>query len=150
MQTPEPTGRITTTLKLGGQSFDADRFSEVAHLQPTEIWHPKNKFVKNNPNFAQICWIYSLVKRPHWSIDAAIGEILDPFEPRRSEIVAFAQENKCSLHVRCRIYGDETVIIYNIEHATIERLAAFGCEISFLVEPILSHSLSRTHDRPKI
>jgi len=137
MQASEPIGRITTKLSLGGQSFDANYFSEVARLQPTKIWHQKNEALKNNPNFTQIAWVYGILKRPHWSINDAIREILDLFEARRAEIVAFALKHSCTLHLSCRIYGDETVIIYQIERVTIERLAAFGCELSFTVEPAL-------------
>ena len=134
----KPVGSITTKISLSGQTFDPDLFSEIACAKPTKIWYQQNALLKNDPKFAQIEWRYELRKSPHWSIDDAIQEILDLFEPRRNEIVAFAKKHNCHLHLSCRIFGDETVVIYQIERPTIERLAAFGCELSFTVESALT------------
>ncbi len=90
--------------------------------------------LKNDPRFPQVEWVYELVRRPHWSIDDAISEMLNLFEERREHIVAFAQQHGLSLHLRLGLHGDETVIIYGIEGLTIERLSAFRCSLSFWVD----------------
>jgi hypothetical protein len=132
MNTPEPKASISTTFSVGGQDFDPDQFSAVARCQPTKIWRARGA-VKNNPAFAQIVWSFKLIKRPHWSVDDAVREMLGRFDEHREQIVSFARQHKCSLGLRCRLHGDETVIIYEIERSTIEQLAAFRSSFSFSI-----------------
>jgi hypothetical protein len=132
---PEPTGKITTIFYFGGQSFPLDGFSRAAGRDPTKVWHQKNATLIGNPNFTQVSWDYVIEKQPCWSVDEAIVAMLDLFEARRKKIVDFSKRHECSLHLCCRIYGDSTKIIYQIERSTIKRLAAFGFEFSFTIEP---------------
>ena len=142
MQEHPPVASITVSFSIEGRNFDPDLLSEVAGCSPTKIWHPNPRFLKANPRlfedypkWPKIGWIYELVKHPHWSIDDAIREVLAPFRAHREQIVAFARKHECSIHVRCQLFGDETVIVYMIETATVADLAAFNCSISFTIDP---------------
>jgi Domain of unknown function (DUF4279) len=134
MREEPPVATITTNLSVGGQDFDTNLFTGIAGRAPIEIWHAKARGVRGNPRFNQIEWSYELEKRPHWSIDSAIREMLGIFEPNRDKIVSFCREFNCCLHLLIGLHGDETAIIYEIERRTIEWLAAFGCSISFYVD----------------
>jgi len=133
METPPRIAKITTTFTVAGQDFDPDRFSQIVGRAPSEIWRAKLPGVKDNPSFAQIEWNYSHTKQPRWSIDEAIRQILSDFEQQREQIVAFAKQFNCSLHVSLELHGDATEIVYRIERDTVELLSAFGCSISFAI-----------------
>ena len=135
MKNPRPEGKITTTFSLSGQAFDPDLFTRLVCIEPTKIWRQRLESLKSNPAFPQIEWRYVLAKRPHWSMDDAVREMLEAFASRREAIVSFANENKCSLHVRCQLFADSSVIIYELTKGTIETLAGFGCEFSFVIGP---------------
>lgn len=134
MQIQQPVASISTAFVIGGQRFDPTSFTEVAGRSPTRIWRQGNPQLKNNPAFAQVEWQYELPKRPHWTLDGAIREILELFDERRDQIVSFARDNKCFLHLWIQMHGDSTVIEYRIERPTVEWLAAFGCSLSFSVD----------------
>lgn len=134
MQALQPPASVTTALVVGGQDFDVALFSQVAGRSPTKIWRQKIPQLQNNPKLAQLEWQYGLAKRPHWSLDGAIREILELFEERREQIVAFVKNNRCFLHLWIQLHGDSTVIEYRIEGPTIEWLAAFGGSLSFSVD----------------
>jgi hypothetical protein len=133
MEKPPLVATITTIFWVDGQEFDPDQFSQIAGHRPTSIWRAKVEGVKDNPNFPQIAWKFNHTKRPRRSIDDAIRQILAVFEERREQIVAFAKQNGCSLHLSLVLHGDETVIEYWIERETVILLAAFGCSISFAI-----------------
>ncbi|MGA3067788.1 MAG: DUF4279 domain-containing protein [Tepidisphaeraceae bacterium] len=134
MQNEQPTSSITSSLSLEGQEFDPEALSQITGRQPTKVWHQKVDALKGDPKFAQIGWLYRLTKRPHWSIDDAVREILDLFEDRREQILSFVKQHNCSLHLSLRLHGDSTVIIYKIERETLERIANFRCSMSFSVD----------------
>ena len=134
MDNPPPISTITSTLWVGGQDFDLELFSRIAGRAPSEIWRAKVSGVKNNPAFDQIAWKYKHIKRPQWSIDNAIRQILADFKEQREQIVAFAMQYHCSLHLSLILHGDATMIEYQIERGTVELLASFGCSISFAID----------------
>jgi len=115
--------------------FDPDEFSRLVGVKPTKVWRAWASGVKNNTSFEQIVWRYDLKRRLHWSIDDAIREMLDHFNGQRVEIISFAKQHICSLQLRCRLHGDETVIVYQIEQLTIKQFAAFGCSFSLTIDP---------------
>jgi hypothetical protein len=142
VQKHPPIASITVSFSIEGRDFDPDLLSEIAGCSPTEIWHPNPRFLAVNPRLFEDCpdwpklgWIFELVRHPCWSIDDAIGEDLEPFRERREQIVYFAKQHGCSIHIRCQLFGDETVIVYMIETGTIDDLAAFNCSISCTIDP---------------
>jgi hypothetical protein len=142
---PPPIAKITTTLSIGGQDFDPDQLTQITGHSPSNIWRAKIQGVKDNPAFNQIEWSYSQARKPHWSIDDAISEILDVFKERRESILAFARQHECSLHISIQLHGDSTVIVYRIERETVELLAAFRCSMSFVIDFDFIDQNSRLH-----
>jgi hypothetical protein len=140
-----PIAKITTTLSVGGQDFDPDQLTQIAGHPPSDIWRAKVQGVKGNPAFNQIEWSYSQAKKPHWSIDDAVRELLDSFRERRDSILAFAKKYDCSLHLSLQLHGDSTMIVYGIERETVELLAAFRCSISFVIDFDFIDQNSRLH-----
>jgi hypothetical protein len=63
-----------------------------------------------------------------------IRQILGGFKERREQIVVFATQYHCSLHLSLILHGDATVIEYQIDRETVEVLASFGCSISFAID----------------
>jgi len=151
---PTPIATISVSSSIHGRDFDIDALSEAAGRSPSNVWHPNKRFLQRNPKFYEdhpqyptLGWSYELVKHPFWSIDDAIREVLAPFRARREQIVAFAREHDCSIHIRCQLFGDETVIVYMIETATIADLAAFNCSISFTIDPDAITAAEEEQDR---
>ena len=136
MQDQQPLGSVTTCLSIGGQDFDPELLSRTLGVMPTSVWRPRAEAVRGNPNFNQVEWRYEIKNRPHWSLDDAIREILGIFADKREQIATFSERNKCSLHLRCLMHGDSTIIIYEIRRGTLELLAALGCSFSFWVDPL--------------
>jgi hypothetical protein len=140
-ENPPSRAKITVSFSIYGRDFDIDALSEASGRSPTSVWHPNTRFLQrnptfydDNPQFPTLGWIYKLVKHPFWSIDDAIREVLVPFRARREQIVAFASKHECSIHIRCQLFGDETVILYEIEATTLADLATFNCSISFTID----------------
>jgi hypothetical protein len=129
----QPKGSITVTLFIGGRDFDPEELTALSGLQPARVWRASGK-AKGDPLFSQIAWRYELRRRPHWSVDDAVNEMLDLLNPRREQIIAFLRHHDCNVNLHCRIYGDETVLIYQVEFPTIERMAKFGCSFSFKID----------------
>jgi hypothetical protein len=141
-ENPPPRAKITVSFSIAGRDFNVDALSEAAGRSPTRVWHLNTRFLQRNPTFYEdnpryptLEWSYELAKHPFWSIDDAIREVLAPFRARREQIVAFASKHKCSIHIRCQLFGDETVIVYEIEATTLADLATFNCSISFTIDP---------------
>jgi Domain of unknown function (DUF4279) len=138
-----PRGTITSHFSIAGKHFDPDSLSTLIGIEPSEIWRPSNPWVRNRSDIAQIEWRYFLSRRPHWSIDDAIREMLNIFSARHEKIQAFARQHNCEVHLRLSLHADETVIVYEISAETVALLAALGCSLSFHIDP---HKLAESGD----
>lgn len=130
-----PKGAVSSTLFISGKEFDPDSLSQLIKTEPSEVWRQKRPWLKNRSDIPQIEWRYDLSKRPHWSIDDAIREVLNIFSPRSEKIRAFARQHDCEVHLRLQLHADETVIIYEVSAETMGLLAELGCSLSLHIDP---------------
>src|SRR5438105_2668886 len=123
---------VTTWFSVGGDDFDAEEFTRLVEIPPTEVWHRRVAIAKEYDGIVpKMAWCLELERRRHNSLDDAINEVLDPLWSKRDVIKSFAVQNRLAVTVVCHIYGDDMWIVKAIEATTIERLATLGSAFHF-------------------
>lgn len=135
MGTYDDQRRISTTLYVGGSSLDPNALSRVLGIEPTSVWRAGLPGVKDNPQFDQVIWRLKILKQPCGSLNDAVLAIHKMLSERLDEFVSFLTNNKCSVQVRCILFGDETKIVYQVEADMVRFLSLLGSSLSISIDP---------------
>jgi hypothetical protein len=132
--TAEDIPTITSILNIGGHQFKPEEFTQLVGVQPTKIWTQQHEAVKViRPDINTIGWVYELKKQRKWSLGEAINELLDIVWNKREEIRRFLSENGLNMAIRCRPFGDASVLEYIIQTDVIRKMAFFDASFSLAV-----------------
>jgi hypothetical protein len=126
--------RLTTVLSIGGHQFEPDDFTSLVGVKPSKVWTQKHEWIKlTHPDFDIVGWFYELKEQRKWSLGEAIGEVLDVVWSKKEQVGRFLSDNGLTMHIRCRPFGDASVLEYIIQPEAMKKLAFFGASLSLAV-----------------
>jgi hypothetical protein len=125
---------ITTTLSIGGHEFNPYELTALVGIEPTKIWTQQREWIKlTHPSIDTIGWVYELGKQRKWSLGEAIDEILDVVWSKKEQIRQFLSEKELKMYIRCRPFGDASVMEYIIQPEVMSKVVFFGASLSLAV-----------------
>jgi hypothetical protein len=125
---------ITTTLSIGGHDFNAHDFTSLVGVRPTKIWTQQRDWIKLiDPDINTIEWVYELKMQKHWSIGESIDSILEIIWSKKENVYRFLSDNRLTMHLHCRPFGDASVLEYIIQSDVLNKMAYFGASLSLAV-----------------
>jgi len=119
---------ITTEFYVAGDSLDPDACTRDLGIEPTEIWRQKRPDLIPRTDLSAVSWIIRISKRPYYSVDEAVAEILDVIWPARQSVQEFVSKNAVDVGINCNVTIAVDRPVYELSRRTIERLADIGCE----------------------
>jgi len=120
---------IKSCLAIGADDLDPDAITQQLGLEPTRIWRQKREHLEALP-VAKIQWVLEIETTSKDSVSEALDELIEVLWPVRDRVREVAQS------ATSRTWFVSTVVIhkdrpsYDLQPATIEKLAYWGCEWS--------------------
>ncbi len=126
--------KITTNLSIGGHHFNPDELTLLVGVRPTKVWTQRHEWIKGTcPDIDTIEWRYELKEQDKWSLGEAIEEILEVVWSKKEEVRRFLLDNRLTLHIDCRPFGDASMIEYIIQPEVITKMGFFAASLSLAV-----------------
>ena len=120
--------RISTHFVISGRDFDPEKCSEALGLKPSTVWRQKLEHLKARSDLANTEWQIGLDKRPLYSLDEAVLEVLGLIWPARKRIRAFLFESNLNVTLVCSVSINADRPEYCLSPTTLGRLAVLHCE----------------------
>lgn len=118
---------ISTEFFVAGDSFDTEACTRLFGMNPTEVWRQKRQELVDRPDISNVAWLIRKSKRPLYSVDDAVNEVLDVVWPARQAIRDFADQNAVDIGINCNVTIYEDRPVYELSRQSINRLAQIGC-----------------------
>jgi hypothetical protein len=121
---------LSTYFVISGRDFDTDKCSESLGLEPSVIWRQRLELLKSRDDLANTEWRIGFDKRPLYSLDEAVREVLDVIWPARDRIRAFlSSSGGLEAILACSVNIQVDRPEYCVSPITMEKLAELHCEL---------------------
>ena len=118
---------IKSCLAIGADDLDPDAITQQLGLEPTRIWRQKRKHLEelSVPNTQ---WVLEIETTSKDSVSEALDELIAVLWPIRDRVRELAQSASSWTWFVSTVIIHEDRPLYDLQPATIEKLAYWGCE----------------------
>ncbi len=128
MNTTDTAPSLSTHFVISGRDFDPDQCSEALGLKPSNVWRQKLEHLRARDDLANTEWQIGFNKRPLYSVNEAVIEVLDLIWLARDRIRVFISESDLKAALVCSVTIQADRPEYCLSPVAMEKLAALNCE----------------------
>lgn len=119
---------ISTYFYISGSNYDPDEIEKVTGISATGIIEGRKKLLREPHVDGNFSWRLGLKKRPCYSVDDAVSEVLELVSPIKERFQPFMEDAAFDVGIISIVWIDVSEPVYDLKPGTMTRLAELGCE----------------------
>ena len=119
---------LSTHFVISGRDFDPEKCSEILGLKPSAIWRQKLEHLKSRNDLANTEWQIGFDKRPRYSLDEVVSDVIELICSMRDRILEFLSGSNLKATLTCSVSIQADRPEYCLSQLTLEKLAELHCE----------------------
>lgn len=120
---------ITAHFVISGRDFDPAVCTEALGLTPTGIWTQRHEHLKSRVDLPNVEWHLGFDKKPSYSIDESVAEIVSLIWPARERIRELLSSSGLSASLSCSVTIYEDRPEYCLSTDIMSKLGSLGCKL---------------------